>query len=62
MRTTNRPRQGMDQVTNTGSKLRKEGDGCAWIKSQYTMLRTVKQLHNPSSGDEELSLAEWIGK
>ena len=27
----NQPRQGMDQVTNTGSKLRKEGDGCAWI-------------------------------
>eukprot|EP01047_Picozoa_sp_COSAG01_P100758 COSAG01_NODE_30572_length_613_cov_1.669261_1_plen_46_part_01 len=23
----NQPRQGMDQVTNTGSKLRKEGDG-----------------------------------
>eukprot|EP01052_Picozoa_sp_SAG31_P078548 SAG31_NODE_38071_length_299_cov_0.775000_1_plen_29_part_10 len=29
----------MDQVTNTGSKLRKEGDGCAWITSRYTMFR-----------------------
>eukprot|EP01047_Picozoa_sp_COSAG01_P050114 COSAG01_NODE_5030_length_4536_cov_15.098715_4_plen_62_part_01 len=35
---------------------------CAWIKSQYTMLRTGKQPHNPSLGDEKLSLAEWIGK
>jgi hypothetical protein len=49
-------------VTNTGSKLRKEGDGCAWIKSQYAMLQTIKQPHNPSLGDEKLSLAEWIGK
>jgi hypothetical protein len=36
MKAKNQPRQGMDQVTNTGSKLRKEGDGCAWEKqSKY---------------------------
>jgi hypothetical protein len=50
MKAKTQPRQGMDQVTNTGSKLRKEGDGCAWENNQYTMLRT-KQPHNPSSGD-----------
>eukprot|EP01047_Picozoa_sp_COSAG01_P001389 COSAG01_NODE_31_length_35900_cov_44.332169_24_plen_67_part_00 len=33
------------------------GWGMSW-----PMLRTVKQPHNPSLGDEKLSLAEWIGK
>eukprot|EP01049_Picozoa_sp_SAG25_P001789 SAG25_NODE_85_length_16527_cov_73.409240_6_plen_97_part_00 len=42
----------VDLVTNTGSKLRKEDNGCAWENIQYTMLRTI-QPHNPNLGDAE---------